>query len=195
MWITRRELVKGVTVATVAARTPQAAAQPPKKLPVLGVLQPGPADLTFVTVAALREGLRTVGYVEGQTIRIEYRWAEGKLEALPGLAADLIRLNVDLLYATGPHAMRAAVNASRTIPIVGDNLEDDPVESGFVGSIARPGGNVTGLFLNLPDLTGKWLQLMQEVVPAVGQVAVLGDAPTNSAQLRALRKAAQAAAV
>ena len=76
-----------------------------------------------------------------------------------------MRANVDVLYATGPNAMRAAMDASRTIPIVGDNLEDDAVEGGFVASLARPGGNVTGLFLNLPDLAGKWLQLLKEILP------------------------------
>jgi putative ABC transport system substrate-binding protein len=139
--------------------------------------------------------LRALGYIEGQSIILEYRWAEGKVEALPSLAADLVRLNVDILYATGPQAMRAAIGASRTVPIVGDNLEDDPVESGFVASIGRPGGNVTGLFLNLPDLTGKWLQLIKEVVPTTRRVAILWDATTGPFQLHAVQRAAQSAMV
>ena len=139
--------------------------------------------------------MRALGYIEGQSISLEVRWAEGKVEALPRLAADLVRLNVDIIYATGPQAMRAAMGASRTVPIVGDNLEDDPVESGFAASLGRPGGNVTGLFLNLPDLTGKWLQLIKEVVPATRQVAVLWDATTSPLQLRAVRRAAQSATV
>jgi len=139
--------------------------------------------------------LRALGYIEGQSISLEVRWAEGKVEALPRLAADLVRLNVDIIYATGPQAMRAAMGASRTVPIVGDNLEDDPVESGLAASLARPGGNVTGLFLNLPDLTGKWLQLIKEVVPATRQVAVLWDATTSPLQLRAVQRAAQSATV
>ena len=114
---------------------------------------------------------------------------------LPQLAADLVRANVDVLYATGPNAMRAAMEASRTIPIVGDNLEDDAVEAGFVASLARPGGNVTGLFLNLPDLTGKWLQLLKEIVPRIRRAAVLWDATTSPVQLRAIKRATETAAV
>jgi len=167
----------------------------PSKIPVVGILHPGLPDPTFPSVAALRQGLSALGYVEGQNIRLEYRWAEGKVEQLPSLAASLVRLNVDVLYTSGPPAMRAAMGASRTVPIVGDNLEDDPVESGFVASIARPGGNVTGLFLNLPDLTGKWLELIKEVVPAPRRIAVLWDATTSPLQLRAINRAAQSAMV
>ena len=167
----------------------------PSKIPVVGILHPGLPDPTFPSVAALRRGLAALGYVEGQNIRLEYRWAEGKVEQLPSLAASLVRLNVDVLYTSGPQAMRAAMDASRTVPIVGDNLEDDPVESGFVASIARPGGNVTGLFLNLPDLTGKWLELIKEVVPAPRRIAVLWDATTSPLQLRAINRAAQSAMV
>ena len=167
----------------------------PSKIPVVGILHPGLPDPTFPSVAALRQGLSALGYVEGQNIRLEYRWAEGKVEQLPSLAASLVRLNVDVLYTSGPPAMRAAMGASRTVPIVGDNLEDDPVESGFVASIARPGGNVTGLFLNLPDLTGKWLELVKEVVPAPRRIAVLWDATTSPLQLRAINRAAQSAMV
>jgi putative ABC transport system substrate-binding protein len=87
------------------------------------------------------------------------------------------------------------MGASRTVPIVGDDLEDDPVESGFVASLGRPGGNVTGLFLNLPDLTGKWLQLIKEIAPATRRVAVLWDATTSPVQLRAMRRAAETAAM
>ena len=185
----------GAFGASFAAEAQQATPQRSKKFPVIGVLQPGPPDITFVTVAALRQGLRSLDYIEGHNINLEYRWASGNVEALPSLAADLVRLKVDVLYATGPQAMRAAVRASRTIPIVGDDLEDDPIESGFAASIGRPGGNVTGLFLDLPDLTGKWLQLIREVVPATRRAAVLWDATTSPHQLRAVKRAAQAAMV
>lgn len=151
--------------------------------------------MTFPSVVALRDGLRALGYVDGETIMLEYRWAAGRVEALPSLAAELVRLNVDILYATGPQAMRAAIGASRTIAIVGNDLEHDPVESGYVASLGRPGGNVTGMFLNLPDLTGKWLQLIREVAPTARRVAVLWDATTGPDQLRAMRSAAQAAMV
>jgi putative tryptophan/tyrosine transport system substrate-binding protein len=187
-------LALGLVLAPLAA-TQEANSQPSKKIPVVGILHPGAPDPTFPSVAALREGLNALGYVEGQNIRLEYRWAGGKVEELPRLAASLVRLNVDVLYATGPQAMRAAIGASRTVAIVADNLEDDPVESGFAASIGRPGGNVTGLFLNLPDLTGKWVQLIKEVVPSSRRVAVLWDATTNPQQLRAVQKAAQAATI
>ena len=182
----------GLLAAPLAAEAQEPRSVSSRKIPVVGLLHPGPPDPTFLTVTALRQGLRELGYVEGQSIRLEYRWASGRLEKLPDLASDLVRLDVDVLYATDPHAMRAAMGASRTVPIVGDNLEDDPVESGFVASIGRPGGNVTGLFLNLPDLTGKWVQLMKEVVPSTRRVAVLWDATTSPLQLRAITKAAQA---
>jgi putative tryptophan/tyrosine transport system substrate-binding protein len=184
-----------ILLAAPLALAQEAKPQSSKKIPVVGLLHPGLPDPTFPSVAALRQGLRALGYIEGQSISLEIRWAEGKVEALPRLAADLVRLNVDIIYATGPQAMRAAMGASRTVPIVGDNLEDDPVESGFAASLGRPGGNVTGLFLNLPDLTGKWLQLIKEVVPATRQVAVLWDATTSPLQLRAVQRAAQSATV
>ena len=175
----------------------RAGAQPrvSKTVPMVGVLHLGSRDLTFPSVAALRKGLRALGYTEGRNIALEYRWAEAKVDVLPLLAAELVRLNVDVLYASGPQAMRAAVVASRTIPIVGDNLEDDPVADGLVASIGRPGGNLTGFFLNLPDLTAKWLQLIREILPGSRRVAVLWDATTNSSQVRAVTTAAQAAMV
>jgi putative ABC transport system substrate-binding protein len=139
--------------------------------------------------------LQGLGYIEGQNVRLEYRWAGGRLEKLPGLAADLVRLNVDVIYAVGPQAIRTALGASRTIAIVGSDLEGDPIESGFVASYARPGGNITGLFLDLPGLTGKWLQLVREVAPATRRVAALWDASTGPHQLRALTVAAKAAAM
>jgi ABC-type uncharacterized transport system substrate-binding protein len=172
----------------------EASPQSPR-IRVVGFLHPGNPDPTFPSIAALRQGLSALGWVEGQSIRLEYRWGEGKVEQLPSLAASLVRLNVDVLYTSGPQAMRAAMSASQTIPIVGDNLEDDPVESGFVASIGRPGGNVTGLFLNLPDLTGKWLELIKEVVPVLRRIAVLWDATTSPVQLRAVNRAAQSAMI
>ena len=184
-----------VLAAPLAAEAQEPKPQPSKKIPVVGILHPGLPDPTFPSVAALRSGLSALGYVEGQSVRLEPRWAKGKVEELPALASSLVRLDVDILYTVGPQAMRAAMGASRTIPIVGDNLEDDPVESGFVASLARPGGNVTGLFLNLPDLTGKWLELIKEVVPGPGRIAVLWDATTSPLQVRAVNRAAQSAKV
>ena len=143
-------LAGGLLAAPLAAPAEQAG-----KGPVIGLLHPGVPDPVVPAITALREGLHGLGYIEGQNIRLEYRWAGGRLEKLPSLAADLVRLNVDVIYAIGPQAIRVARGASRTIAIVGTDLEGDPIESGFVASYARPGGNITGLFLDLPGLTGK----------------------------------------
>ncbi len=186
-------LALGVLAAPVDAQ--ESRPPSPRKIPLVGLLHPGIPDVSVPAIIALRQGLRDLGYVEGQNIAFEYRWGEGKLEALPGLAAELVRLKVDVLYALGPQAIRAAVGASRTTAILGADLEGDPVADRFAVSLARPGGNLTGLFLDLPGLTGKWLQLLREVVPTTRRVAVLWDATTGSHQLQALRVAVQAAAM
>ena len=190
----RRAFISGITLSLLAARL-AAEAQQAGKGPVIGFLHPGVADPVAPAVTALRQGLHGLGYVEGQNSRFEYRWAGGRLEKLPSLAADLVRLNSDVIVAVGPQAIRAVLGASRTIAIVGSDLETDPVESGFVASYARPSGNITGLFLDLPGLTGKWLQLVREVAPATRRVAALWDASTGADQLRALTVAAEAAAM
>jgi len=121
---------------------------------------------------AFRQGLRELGYVEGKNISIEYRFAEGKLDRLPALAAELVRLKVDLIVTSGPPVTRAAKEVTNTIPIVMAN-EADPVGSGFIFSLARPGGNVTGLSALYPELSGKRLELLTETVPKLSSVAVL----------------------
>ena len=121
---------------------------------------------------AFRQGLRELGYVEGKNISIEYRFAEGKLDRLPALAAELVRLKVDLIITSGPPVTRAAKEATNTIPIVMAN-EADPVGSGVIVSLARPGGNVTGLSALYPELSGKRLELLTETVPKLSSVAVL----------------------
>jgi putative ABC transport system substrate-binding protein len=169
--------------------------QPLRKVPLVGFLHPGVPDPAPPAIVTLREGLRELGYIDGQNISLDYRWGRGKVETLASLAADLVRLKVDVLYAAGPQSISAAMGTSRIIPVVGSDLEGDPVASGFVASFARPGGNLTGLFLDLPDLTGKWLQLVREVAPAARRVAVLWDATTGRDQVQALTGAAQAAAI
>jgi putative ABC transport system substrate-binding protein len=145
---------------------------------------------------AFRQGLRELGYVEGQNIAIESRWTEGKDDRLPALAADLVRSKVDVIVAETGAATRAAQQATRTIPIV-MSLVNDPVGSGLVASLARPGGNVTGLTIMSPDLVGKQLELLKEVVPKVSRVALLRhpDNPASAAQLREAEAAAQALGV
>jgi putative ABC transport system substrate-binding protein len=145
---------------------------------------------------AFRQGLRELGYVEGRNIAIESRWTEGKDDRLPALAADLVRSKVDVIVAETGAATRAAQQATRTIPIV-MSLVNDPVGSGLVASLARPGGNVTGLTIMSPDLVGKQLELLKEVVPKVSRVALLRhpDNPASAAQLREAEAAAQALGV
>ncbi len=145
---------------------------------------------------AFRQGLRELGYVEGQNIAIEFRWAEGKYDRLPGLAAELVRLKVNVIVAGGASAIQAAKQATETIPIVMVSVSD-PVAAGFVASLARPGGNITGSSLMLPDLVGKQLELLKEVVPKLSRVAFLGNPanPTYAPLLRHGQDAARASGV
>ena len=124
-------------------------------------------------IEAFRQGLRELGYVEGKNIVIEWRSAEGKLDRLPALAAELVRLKVDIIVTAGATATRAAKEATVTIPIV-MTQDSDPVGSGFVASLARPGGNITGLSTLAPEISGKRLELLKEIVPRLSRVAVLG---------------------
>ena len=169
-------------------------AQPAGKVYRLGRLAPGSPEGDPYT-EVFRQALRDLGYVEGQNLVIEDRWAEGNQERLPDLAAELVRLKVDVIVAGGTAATRAAQHATRTIPIVMPGT-GDPVGAGFVASLARPGGNITGLSLLLPELVRKRLELLKETVPQSTRVAVLanpGAAPTLSATTTsALSVAAQA---
>src|SRR2546422_4759664 len=169
-------LVLGILVTTVAAE-----AQATGKVARIGYLAQGSAP-SGPTFEAFRQGLRELGYVEGQNIVIEYRWAEDRLERLPDLAAELVSLKVDIIVAAGTPAPLAAKRATRTIPIVMTSA-GDPVGSGLVASLARPGGNVTGLSTFTRELAAKRLQLLKEVVPGVSRVAVLWNAANPYAVL------------
>ena len=144
---------------------------------------------------AFVQGLREAGYTEGQNIAFEHRSAHDQPELFPKLAFELASLKVDAIFARGTWALAAAKNATRMIPIVGIDLEIDPVEAGLVASIARPGGNITGLFLDLSELSGKHLQILKEIIPATSRVAVLGDSNINAPQLRELKRVAQSLAL
>ena len=150
-----------------------------------------PLPLSTARVEAFRQGLRELGYVEGKNIVIEWRCAEGKFDRLPDLAAELVRLKVDVIVTGGPAATRAAKEATTTIPIVMAN-DSDPVGNGFVASLARPGGNITGLSTLAPELSGKQLELLKEIVPKLSRVAVLGNStePGNAQALREIELAA-----
>ena len=156
-----------------------AAAQQPTKVPRIGYLSPVDAATDSPRAEGIRRALRELGYIEGQNIAIEYRYAEGKREREPQLAAELVRLKVDLIVvAGGTPPVQAAMNATKTIPIVMVGGGADPVEAGLVQGLARPGGNVTGLTVLTGELGGKRLELLKEAVPKLSRVAVLYD-PAN----------------
>jgi putative tryptophan/tyrosine transport system substrate-binding protein len=199
--VVRLALIRSATVVILfllSASLGTAAAQPAGKVPRIGYLSPGfatdPMRARFLE--AFRQGLRELGYVEGQNIAIESRWTEGKDDRLPALAADLVRSKVDVIVTQGGAATQAAQQATRTIPIV-MSLVNDPVGSGLVASLARPGGNVTGSTVISPDLLGKRLELLKEVVPKVSRVALLRnpDNPADAAMLREVEAAARALGV
>ena len=165
-------------------------AQQVGKVPLVGVLNSGSGPRS-TTVDTTRQGLHELGYVEGQTIAFDVRFAGMKLESLPGLAADLVRRKVDVILVSGPAGIRAARDATSTIPIVALDLESDPVEAGFARSFAHPGGNLTGCFLDQPGLTGKWLDLLGEAAPGTRALAVLLDPTTGPWQVAALKAGAE----
>ncbi len=150
-----------------------AEAQQPKKVARIGFLTATSPSVELARIKAFRQGLRDLGYVEGKNIVIEWRYAEGKLDRLPALAAELVRLKVDVIVTTGPVSTRPAKEATATIPIV-MAFDNDPVGSGLVASLARPGGNITGLSALAPELNGKRLELLKETVPKLSRLAILG---------------------
>src|SRR6266446_9486564 len=154
-------LTLGGLVVPLAAE----AQQPAKKVYRIGYLTGASAAAESSSVEALRQGLHDLGYVEGQTISMVYRWADGQVDQLPSLAADLVRLQVDVIVARGWLASQAAQRATQTIPIVMVGVGRDPVAVGLVASLARPGGNITGLINLGVELSAKRLDLLKEVVP------------------------------
>ena len=158
-------------------------AQQAKKIPRIGFLSAASPAVLSARTEAFRQGLRELGYVEGKNIVIEWRYAEGKLDRLRELAAELVRLKVDVIVTAAPSSTRAAKEATSTIPILMGGIGGDPVEAGFVASLARPGGNVTGLTALAEELSGKQLELLKEIVPRLSHVAVLGTSTPYSAQV------------
>jgi putative ABC transport system substrate-binding protein len=187
----RRTLTGLVLGALLFALSFPAEAQQTKQVPRIGVLAAVSPSAVSARVEAFRQGLRELGHVEGKNIVIEYRYGEGKLDRLPALAAELARLKVDVIVTGGPQATRPAKKATATIPIV-MAFDSDPVGNGFVASLARPGGNVTGLSALSPEISGKQLELLKEIVPKLSRVAVLGNSP-EPANAQALRETEVAA--
>jgi len=170
-----------------------AEAQQPAKFPRIGFLGVNSPSTISARIDAFRQGLRALGYEERKNILIEYRWAEGNFNRLPDLAAELVLLNVDVIVTVGPADTRAAKKATSNIPIV-MGYDNDPVGSGFVATLARPGRNITGLSTLSPELSGKRLELLKEVLPRLSRVAVFGSSvqPGNAQSLRETELAATA---
>jgi putative ABC transport system substrate-binding protein len=166
-------------------------AQQAKEVPRIGFLGFTSLSAIAARIEAFRQGLREFGYVEGKNIVVEYRSAEGELDRLPGLAAQLVRLKVEVIVTSGPSVTRAVKEATTTIPIV-MGFDTDPVGNGFVASLARPGGTITGLSVVSPEISGKQLELLKEIVPKLSHVAVLG-ASTNPGNAQALKETELAA--
>jgi putative tryptophan/tyrosine transport system substrate-binding protein len=171
----------------------EARAQQPKKIPRVGYLDGASLSAVAARTEAFRQGLRELGYIDGKNILIEWKSAEGKVERLPALAAELVRLKVAVIVTGGATGTRTAKQATTTIPIVMAQ-DPDPVENGFVASLARPGGNITGLSTLAPELSGKQMELLKEIAPKLSRVAVLGDSnfPGNAEARRETELAAGA---
>jgi ABC-type uncharacterized transport system substrate-binding protein len=182
------------TVLLTAA--PHAEAQQPKKVPHVGVLAGGSASSDKARIDALRQGLRELGYMEGKNLVIEYEYADGKTNRLTELAARLVHLKVEVIVTAGPSATRVAKQTTTTIPIVMAQ-DSDPIASGLVASLARPGGNITGLSRLSPELSGKQLELLKETVPTLSQLAVFENStqPGNRQSLNEVELAAGALGV
>jgi ABC-type uncharacterized transport system substrate-binding protein len=193
----RKTMMTKITVLTVCAMllvlTIPANAQQPKKVPRIGYLSATSLSAIAGRTEAFRQGLRELGLLEGKNIVIEWRSSEGKADRLPGLAAELVRLKVDIIVSGGPTATRSAKEATSTIPIV-MAFDNDPVGSGFIASLARPGGNITGLSTLAPEISGKQLELLKEIVPRLSRVGVLGTS-TNPGNAQVLKEMELAAGV
>jgi putative tryptophan/tyrosine transport system substrate-binding protein len=189
----RRELI--TLLGGAAAAWPLRAQAQQGKVPIVGFLYPGFSDPGSPIFDALGQGLRDVGFIEGETVKIEARWARGKPDTLPQLTRELIQLHADVLVPAARPSIEAARAATTDLPIVVADLESDPVASGYVASLAHPGGNLTGLFLDAPTLCGKWLQQINDIVPAVKKIGVLWDSTTGTYQLDAIRAAATTASI
>jgi putative ABC transport system substrate-binding protein len=170
-----------------------AAAQQSTQVPRIGFLTAISASSMSARMEALRNGLHELGYVEGKNIVVEYRYANGKIDYLPAFAAELVRLKVDIIVTAGASATGPAKEATTTIPIVMAQ-DGDPVATGIVASLARPGGNITGLSTLAPELSGKRLELLKEIVPKLSRVAVFGTStqPNNAQLLKEVELAAKA---
>jgi putative tryptophan/tyrosine transport system substrate-binding protein len=189
--IGRRDFITLLGGAAAALPLSARAQQPRGKIPRIGFLLNVQSEL----VVALFDGLKEAGYIEGQNIIVEKRFAGNMLDRIAEIAKELVALDCDVIFAAGPYAIAALMKATATIPIVGIDLESDPIANGWVASIARPGRNLTGFFLDLPDLGGKQVELLKEALPALSRLGFLWDSSVGLVQFRATEAATRAAGV
>jgi len=176
----------GLAAGGLLAAPLAAEAQPAGRVARIGV-----TVATDAFYEAFLQGLVQAGWVPGQNAVIERRSVRGESERVPAMVAELVGLKVDVILGTGSRVIKSASEATRTIPIVGLDLESDPVGSGFVATLARPGGNITGIFLDLPELSGKQLQFLRDAVPGLSRVGVIWEQGVGEPQLRASEEAAR----
>jgi putative ABC transport system substrate-binding protein len=187
----KKKIIVLTLCAILFALCVSAEAQQPKEVYRIGFLSSASASSVSDRAEAFRRGLRELGYVEGKNIVVEWRFAEGQLDRVTELAAELVHLKVDVIVSAGPEPTRSAKEATATIPIV-MAFDNDPVRSGFVASLGRPGGNITGLSTLHPEISTKRLELLKETVPRLSRVAVFGDStfPGNAEALKETELAA-----
>ena len=188
--IVDRRSFLGAVASGLSAAPWAAVGQQPNRMPRLGILRLSPPRASYEN--AFVEALKDEGYVVGRNLAIDDRHADGNPQRLPALAIELTRVPVTAIFARGVQALAAAKQATSTIPIVAFDDVTDPVQGGYVTSLAHPDGNVTGVFVDLPELAGKWLELLTEVVPRLARVAVLWDPSTGTLQRDAVQSAARA---
>jgi len=188
-----KEIAAVIVATAILTIANLAEAQQPTKVPLIGYLSASSAAEALPRTEAFRKGLHELGYVEGKNLVIDFRYADGKFDGLPALVAELVRLKVDVIVTAGPSVTRPAKDATATIPIVMTN-DSDPVGAGFVASLARPGGNITGLSSLAQELSGKRVELLKEIVPKLSRLAILGSSaiPGNTHALRETELAARA---
>jgi putative tryptophan/tyrosine transport system substrate-binding protein len=185
--VRRREFIAGISGAAAWPAVARGQGLPPRTARI-GWLVSGSPDSYRFSLAAFRDGLRALGYQEGQNLFIEYRWAEGQVDRLPALAAELVEQKVDVILAGATIGARAARNATREIPIVAAGA-GDLVASGLVSNLARPGGNLTGFIASMPELAGKRLEIMKEIEPTARTVAVLRNTVTPQVEWKVIQEA------
>jgi putative tryptophan/tyrosine transport system substrate-binding protein len=185
----RRDFIAGFASAT-AARPLAAHAQQPANIPRIGFVYPGPAGAAASRVDAFVKGLREAGFGAPTQVEMVVRSAGGNAALIAPLVDEVIAQNVSVLVATGPPVLQVARKAAGAVPIVAIDLESDPVASGYATSIVHPGGNITGIFMDFPDFTAKWLELLLESSPKLSHVAILWDPVTGPVQLEAVKNAA-----